>query len=34
MSDIMEGEFDASMLEQPNRSKGEEIRAKIADNRS
>ena len=30
----MEGGFEASTLEQPNRSKGEEIRAKIAANRA
>ena len=34
MSVTMEGGFDASTLEQPNRSKGEEIRAKIAANRA
>jgi hypothetical protein len=34
MSVSMEGGFDASTLEQPNRTKGEEIRANIADNRA
>ena len=34
MSVTMEGGFEASTLEQPNRSKGEEIRAKIAANRA
>jgi len=34
MSVTMEGGFDAPTLEQPNRSKGEYIRAKIAANRA
>ena len=34
MSVTMEGGFEASTLEQPNRSKGEEIRAKIEANRA